>query len=52
MIDDIKRKDFVAGTPLDDSVILGPKLRQTLAEHFRDLSPFVDYLCASLDLEF
>lgn len=52
LIDDIKRKDFVAGTPLDDSVILGPKLRQTLAEHFRGLSPFVDYLCAALDLEF
>lgn len=52
LIDDIKRKDFVAGAPLDDSVILGPKLRQTMAEHFRGLGPFVDYLCAALDLEF
>lgn len=52
LIDDIKRKDFVAGAPLEDSVILGPKLRQTMAEHFRGLAPFVDYLCAALDLEF
>lgn len=52
LIDDIKRKDFVAGASLDDDTVLGPRLRQTVVTHFKALSPMVDYLCASLDLEF
>ena len=32
--------------------MLGPKLRQTLAKDLQSLAPFVDYLCAALDLEF
>lgn len=52
LIDDIKRKDFVAGAALDDDTVLGPRLRQTVAAQFKALSPLVDYLCASLDLEF
>ena len=30
----------------------GPRLRQTLAKDLQALAPFVDYLCAALDLEF
>ena len=30
----------------------GPRLRQTLATDLVALAPFVDYLCAALDLEF
>ncbi len=52
LIDDLKRKDFVATRSLDDAVVLGPKLRKTVAENFAALAPMVDYLCASLDLEF
>lgn len=52
LIEDIKRKDFVAGAGLDDDTVLGPRLRQTVAAQFKALSPLVDYLCASLDLEF
>jgi uncharacterized protein (DUF2461 family) len=32
--------------------MLGPKLKQVLAKDLRTLAPFVDYLCAALDLEF
>lgn len=52
LIDDLKRKDFVAGMPLDDDVVLGPRLRQSVAAGFAGLAPLVDYLCAALDLEF
>lgn len=52
LIDDIKRKDFVASRALDDSIVLGPKLRQTIVDDLRRLAPMVDYLCAGLGLEF
>lgn len=51
-IDDLRHKNFVALRSLDDGVVLGPKLRQTLEKDLAGLSPFVDYLCAALDLEF
>jgi uncharacterized protein (TIGR02453 family) len=52
LIDDLKRKDFVAGAGLDDATVLGPRLRQSVAAGFAGLAPLVDYLCAALDLEF
>lgn len=52
LIEDIKRKDFVAGAALDDDTVLGPRLRRTVAANFAALAPMVDYLCAALDLEF
>ncbi|WP_226468375.1 DUF2461 domain-containing protein [Luteimonas panaciterrae] len=51
-IDDLKHKNFVVSRVIEDSVMLGPKLRQTLAKDLQTLGPFVDYLCAALDLEF
>jgi uncharacterized protein (TIGR02453 family) len=51
-IDDLRRRNFVAFRDIDDGVMLGPKLRQVLAKDLQALGPFVDYLCASLDLEF
>ena len=51
-IDDLKHKNFVFWRSLEDSVMTGPKLKQTLATDLAALAPFVDYLCASLDLEF
>lgn len=52
LIEDIKRKDFVATAMLTDAIVLGPRLRQTVARNFEGLKPMVDYLCAALDLEF
>lgn len=52
LIEDIKRKDFVAGAALDDDTVLGPRLRRTVAANFAALAPMIDYLCAALDLEF
>jgi uncharacterized protein (TIGR02453 family) len=52
LIDDLKRKSFVAMAAIEDDVVLGPRLRQSVEAHFRGLAPLVDYLCAGLDLEF
>jgi uncharacterized protein (TIGR02453 family) len=52
LIEDLKRKNFVATAPLDDALVLGPRLRATVATRFTQLGPLVDYLCAALDLEF
>lgn len=51
-IDDLRHKNFIGVRSLEDSVMLGPKLRQTLEKDLVGLGPFVDYLCAALDLEF
>ena len=51
-IEDLKLKNFVAMRAIDDEVVLGTRLRQTLATDLAALAPFVDYLCAGLDLEF
>lgn len=50
--DDLRLRTFAAARPIDDDVMLGPHLRRTLARDLVALGPFVDYLCAALDLEF
>ena len=52
MIDDIKRKDFVASSPFTDAIATSSELKAVLVDRFRRVAPMVDYLCASLDLEF
>lgn len=51
-IDDLKHRNFVFSRPLDDATMTGTRLRRTLAADLAALAPFVDYLCAALDLEF
>ena len=51
LIDDLKRKSFAATMPLDDAVVLGPRLRQAVAKGFAGVAPRVDYRCAALDHE-
>lgn len=51
-IEDLKHKNFVFWRSLDNATMTGPRLRQTLATDLAALAPFVDYLCAALDLEF
>ena len=51
-IDDLRRRSFVAVRALDDDTVTGPRLRQVLAKDLHALAPFMDYLCAALDLEF
>lgn len=51
-IEDLKHRNFVATRVLDDDAMTGPRLRQTIEKDLQGLAPFVDYLCAALDLEF
>ena len=52
MIEDLKHRNFVFSRHLEDADMTGPRLRQLLAADLVALGPFVDYLCAALDLEF
>lgn len=52
LIDDLKRKNYAAGTGFDDALASSPELRPFVIEHFKRLAPLVDYLCAGLDLAF
>ena len=51
-IDDLRRRNFTAFRAIDDATMAGPRLRQAIERDLTALAPFVDYLCASLDLEF
>jgi uncharacterized protein (TIGR02453 family) len=52
LIEDLKRKDFIAWQAVPDSQVLAPGLDAFLARRLTRLAPLVDYLCAALDLEF
>ncbi len=51
-IDDLKHRNWVLWRQLDDATMTGPRLLSTLSRDLVALGPFVDYLCAALDLEF
>ena len=50
--DDLRHRNFVVSRPLDDTDITSADLLQILEKDLTVLAPFMDYLCASLDLEF
>ena len=52
LIADLKRKDFVAGAALVDAELLRRDLVSLLVRRYRLMRPLLDWLCASLDLEF
>ena len=51
-IEDLKHRNFVAVRGLDDATFTGPRLLPVLARDLQAMAPFMDYLCAALDLEF
>ena len=51
-IEDLKHRNFVAVRGLDDATLTGPRLLPVLAKDLQAMAPFMDYLCAALDLEF
>ena len=51
-VEDLRRRNFVAVRALDDAAMARPRLRGAIEKDLQSLAPFVDYLCASLDLEF
>ncbi len=52
LIEDLKRKDFIASTRLTDEDILSPGLPQLLMKRYKDVVPLCDWVCGALDLDF
>jgi uncharacterized protein (TIGR02453 family) len=52
LIDDLKRKDFVASRAYTDDEMTARDLPRRIERDLRGLAPLVDYLCAALDVEF
>lgn len=52
LIDDIKRKDFVAHRNFNDAMATSAELHPFLVESIKGLAPMIDYLCAAVELEF
>ncbi len=52
LIDDLKRKDFIAWQNFDDGEALEPGFDRFLVARIKRLAPLVDYLCVALDLDF
>jgi len=52
LIDDIKRKDFVATRHLSDGEAMSAQLPKIVIDDCKSIAPMIDYLCAALDLEF
>lgn len=52
LIEDLKRKDFIASTKLDDEDLLRPDLIKLLIARYGLMVPMLDWLCGALDLDF
>ena len=52
LIDDLKRKDFVATMPLGEELACSDELLPWTVAAFKRVAPLVDYLCAAQELEF
>lgn len=50
--DDLRHRNFVVTRALDDADLTGDDLLSILATDLAAIAPFMDYLCAALDLEF
>lgn len=52
LIEDLKRKDFIASTAIDDAMLLRPDLVKQLMRRYLLMGPMLDWLCGALDLDF
>jgi uncharacterized protein (DUF2461 family) len=52
LIEDLKRKDFIAVTSLTRKDVLAPDFPRQFVELCRQGSPLVRYLCGAVDVEF
>lgn len=52
LIDDLRRKDFVASASIDEAELLRADLPKRLAKRYAAMAPMLDWLCGALDLDF
>ncbi len=51
-IEDLKRKDYIAGAPLTMSEITSPKLVELVASRFKLGKPLLQFLCQALEIPY
>ena len=52
LMHDLKRKDFIALTPLSDAAVRSKNFYPTVVERFSEATPYIRFLCKALDLRF
>lgn len=52
LIDDLKRKDFIAISELSDKTVTSVNMMDQVIERFKIASPYVEYLCHALELRY
>lgn len=52
LVQDLKRKDFIAIAGLSDAVVTSKNFYSKVAEHLGEAAPYMRYLCKALDLRF
>ncbi len=52
MIEDLKRKDFIAIRPLDPQRVVTRGLKTDVSRAFHSAAPYVRFLCNALNLPF
>ena len=52
LLQDLKRKDFIAIAPLSDAAVSAKNFYPKVVEHFAAATPYMRYLCKALDLRF
>ncbi len=52
LVEDLKRKDFIALSPLKQADVLSRDFRPLVVERFRHAAPLMRFLCGALELQF
>jgi uncharacterized protein (TIGR02453 family) len=52
LIEDLKRKDFIAVTHFDDKHVTSKRFQESVVEHFSLATPYMRFLCKALGLRF
>jgi len=52
LVEDLKRKDFIALAAMSKKTVTATDLREQVAERFNQATPLMRYLCGTLDIRF
>lgn len=52
MLEDLKRKDFIAITPLKKNVVIGKELKKEALTAFKQANDYIEFLCKALNLNY
>jgi len=52
LLEDLKRKDFIAGRDVTDAEVTSPRFLNDVAESFTVAAPFVRFLCEAAEVPF